>query len=85
MTWRVMDGLIIATVLIGATHLWAQGLGGPKVVRPEQAGGTTRSLVRDRPAPPGGVQQTACRPAPRGGRAGGDAQPRPAGGRPCPR
>ncbi|MBX3025931.1 hypothetical protein KF840_13575 [bacterium] len=39
MTRRVTDGLIILAVLaLASTHLWAQGVGGRRVVRPSQAG-----------------------------------------------
>lgn len=51
MTRRLMDGLIIVTVLAGATHLWAQG-SGRKMVRPNQAS-VNGSVVRTGAAPNG--------------------------------
>jgi hypothetical protein len=56
MSRQVMDGMIIAAALaLGASHLYAQGFAGPKVLHANAAGGTTDSAARGVKGPNGGA------------------------------
>lgn len=56
MNRQVIDGIIIAAVLVlGATHLYAQGMGSRKVIHANQAGGVTGSAMRGVKGPNGGA------------------------------
>ena len=68
MTRRVTDGLIILAVLaLGASHLWAQGLGGRQVVRPNQSGGARGGAMHGAAGPTGGAAMGGHAPAGVGG------------------
>jgi hypothetical protein len=77
MSRQVMDGLILVAVLVlGATHLYAQGVGGRKVIHANQAGGVTGSAARGASGPNGGASMGARGFATDGqGNAAGDEVP----------
>ena len=53
---QLIDGLIIAAMLaLGARHLYAEGIGGRKMIHANQAGAVTCSAVRGAKGPNGGM------------------------------